>query len=582
MFRHASIKAACKALLVSSVAAAFCVTALPSTSHADPAWGPNFIKAKGPNKQAALCETVLALYRGEYPISESSNDFAGHVETLEALADALPEGAPAGIEADFALLLDAFIAMRDASAQTGLIAFNKIGNPELAGAEGRINAYVGGFCGISVGDPSYAVDPNQGPVTACPGWPSAGSPLIANTFPNLLDVSAANYFLNFFNHAGIAVPSGTRGFIDVPFGGRVEFNGEYPNARYFAFHPNDVATNNFSTLRGVDLVPDPGSKNPWLEVTSPGELNTFTAVFDFTQMPPPGGIGAPNTTYVGRLARMGGTPDAGIGPIPVPNPLVFHLLRNYGSFLGALPPNFTGVDLPAIDVYDAAGNPVQHFDACDPYPPGFPIPVDNTKFPSWPVADHRASGDNAGKVLRSWQFGAPVDILTNADVFYTVTSFSKLRGNVLVMRAKKPTSSAPDANPRLDPTAQARLFTACIYNFWNGTANDCVSEENIVTDADGFYTVVVSEPEDRPANATEENGITWLNWGPFLDGAVSMRNLMVDDPFWEDMAIAIETGVVPPTLDPDYVPVAAHCHTSVFEEGGSDGCFDWNDAQYGE
>ena len=108
-----------------------------------------------------------------------------------------------------------------------------------------------------------------------------------------------------------------------------------------------------------------------------------------------------------------------------------------------------------------------------------------------------------------------------------------------------------------------------------------MSEEDIVTDADGFYTVVVSEPEDRPANATEENGITWLNWGPFLDGTVSMRNLMVDDPFWEDMAIAIETDGAARTGDQHEAPVAAHCHTGIFEESGIEGCFDWNDAQYG-
>ena len=152
-----------------SIAAALFVTALPGLSHADPRWGKNFIKAKGPNKDAELCQTILALYRGEYPISESGNDFVGHVETLEALQAALPPDASEQIQMDFALLIDAFEAMRDANAQTGLIAFNKIGNPELAGAEGRINAFIGGFCGLSVGDPSYAVDPPAPPQTACPG-----------------------------------------------------------------------------------------------------------------------------------------------------------------------------------------------------------------------------------------------------------------------------------------------------------------------------------------------------------------------------------------------------------------------------
>jgi hypothetical protein len=537
-------------------------------------FGSDFLRARGPHAREPFCRTIVGLFRGTVPLASSSNEFVGHVASLEALRDALPADTPAQVGADFQQLITAFALLRDANAASGFQAFGGVSDPTLAGAEGRINDYIGDFCGIRIGDPSYAVAPAIGPLTACPAWPRAGSPLIGNRFPNLLDTSAANYFLNFFNHGGLALPQGTPGFIDVPLGGRVEFHGEYPHARYFAFHPNDVSTNNLTTLRDVELDPDPGSKNPWREATAPGEVNTFTAVFDFTLTPP--ATPAPNTTYVGVLAVGGGTPESGVGSPPIPNPLVFDLLRNYGSFLGALPPNFTGVELPEMTVYDAGGQIVAHFPACDPYPPGFPIPADNTKFPSWPIADHRAAGANAGKVLFNWQFGSSVDILTNADVFYTLTPFTKRLGNVLVQRGKMPTTSAPDANPRIDPDAQVRLFTACTYNFWNGAANDCKTDEDIVVDSHGFYTLVVSEADDRPRNATARRGYTWLDWGPFIDGQLSMRNLMVDDPLWLDVAEALHTGVVPAGLDPDYVPKAAHCPRVVFERLGHRGCFLWD------
>jgi hypothetical protein len=233
-------------------------------------------------------------------------------------------------------------------------------------------------------------------------------------------------------------------------------------------------------------------------------------------------------------------------------------------------------------VYDAGGTLVRHVPACDPFPPGFPIPVDHTKFPSLPVADFYAAGDLAGTVQFSWQFGSPIDVLTNADVFYTVVPFTKLRGNVLLIRAKKPTSSPAVASPRIDPSVQARLFTVCSYNFWNGAGNDCVSEEDIAVDAGGFYNIVVSEPSDRPSNATAENGVTWVDWGPFLDGRIAFRNLMVDDALWVDVAEAVKTGIAPEGLDPGYVPIAAHCHTGVFEEGGVQACLEWNEALYGK
>lgn len=545
----------------------------------DQSWGAGFLSAQGENADAPLCEAIVGLYRDEIDISNAENQFIGHVQVLETLRNSLPEDASQQAQNDFALLIDTFIAVRDANGIQGTQAFNRLSDPELAGAEGRLNSYFTEYCGISVGDPSYSVDTDTGPATACPGWPRAGSPLTANTFPNLLDTSAANYFLNTFNHGGLMLPSGFPGFIDVPLGGRVEFVGEYPKARYFAFHPSDALTNNFNTIKDVGLIPNPGSKNPWIEPTVDDEFNTFTAVLDFTQDIP--AVPAQNTSYVGRFAVPGGNPEFGIDPESEPNPVVFNMLRNYGSYLGALPPNFTGVKLPEINIYDAQGMLVQHFEACDPYPQEFTIPEDDTKFPSWPVIDSFAS-NNPGEVLRSWQFGAPIDVLTNADVFYTVVPFTKLRGNVLVVRAKKPSSSAPNANPRIDGTAQARLFTACSYNFWNGSANDCVSEEDIPVDPDGFYTLVISEPEDRPKNATSENHITWLDWGPFIDGRLPMRNLMVDDPFWVNLAQAIDTGNVPPGFDGTYVPVAAHCHTDIFEDGGVSACFEWDQEQYGD
>jgi hypothetical protein len=542
--------------------------------HRGPSWGPNFLRARGPNRRAPFCRTIVELYRGEVPLPAGANDFVGHVASLQALLDALPPDAPAEVGDDFGQVIAALSALRDANAASGFQAFGAVSDPTLAAAEGRINDYIGDFCGIRIGDPSYEVGTPPGPLTACEAWPRAGSPLIANRFPNLLDTSAANYFLNLFNHGGLAFPAGTPGFVDVPLGGSVELRGEYPKARYFAFHPNDVATNNFNTLRDVDLDPDPGSRNPWREETAPDEINTFTAVFDFTLNPP--ATPAPNTTYVGVLALGGGTPESGVGTPAIPNPLVFNLLRNYGSFLGALPPNFTGVELPAMTVFDAEGNVVQEFESCDPYPEGFAIPQDSTKFPSWPIADHRTTGDLAGKVTFNWQFGSPVDILTNADVFYTSTGFTKRLGNVFIQRGRKPVSSLPNANPRIDPDAEVRLFTACSYNFWNGVANDCKSEEDIVVDADGFYTLVVSEASDRPRNATKKRGYTWLNWGPFIDGQISLRNLMVDDRLWEDVSEAIQTGTVPAGLDPDFVPRGAHCPRSAFELFGHRGCFLWD------
>ena len=122
---------------------------------------------------------------------------------------------------------------------------------------------------------------------------------------------------------------------------------------------------------------------------------------------------------------------------------------------------------------------------------------------------------------------------------------------------------------------KVRLFTICSYNFWNGAANDCKNDANVVSDDRGVYTVVVSAPEDRPRNATLANGITWMNWGPFLDGFLNWRFVFRDDPLPIAMGQALDTGVTPPEVAP-YMPETAHCPPMVFERRGVEGCFAWN------
>ena len=123
------------------------------------------------------------------------------------------------------------------------------------------------------------------------------------------------------------------------------------------------------------------------------------------------------------------------------------------------------------------------------------------------------------------------------------------------------------------------MFTACVYNFWNGVAVDCKADEEIVTDKDGYYTLVVAEDQDMPKNAKDNKDYTMLDWGPFIDGGISYRNLFRDSPHNELMREAIETGSVPEGLDPGYVPVTAHCPSSVFKKGGQKGaeeCIAWD------
>ena len=52
----------------------------------------------------------------------------------------------------------------------------------------------------------------------------------------------------------------------------------------------------------------------------------------------------------------------------------------------------------------------------------------------------------------------------------------------------------------------------------SGMGTDGISDFQFPLDEDRNYTIVVSRPEDRPANATDENGVAWMDWGTRGEG----------------------------------------------------------------
>jgi len=486
--------------------------------------------------------TLRQLIAGGLPIKHDFNEYVGHADVLRQLLEVAPDE----IRDDLGHLHDLIAEARSATGAAVLGIFPKLTNPDLANVEGRISDYVRERLGIALGDGRYEAGTLVGE-SRCRGWPGAGSPLTNNRYPYLLDTSASNYFSNRFWHG----EGGPPGFIPVPNGGKVVFRGEYLRARYFAFHPNDFDTNTLPTLIDVDLDPDPGSANPFRGAVPQGAGRRFSAQLVFT---PPPGKPEPNTTYVG-LRRDGS-----------PNPAVFCILRATGSELGALPPNSCGVLLPSVTVYDAEGRQTLHFDECDPYPPGTDPPVETTHFAPLPIPDHRGL-IHAGEWDVKSNWGLPYDILASDDILYLGTPYSQRWGELLVMRTKAFTAPHTPQEPVYTPGKQIRGFTLTNYNFWAGIAVSSLIDHEIATDEQGCMTVVVSRADDRPRNATAENGITWMDWGPYLDGQLTFRFLLRRDRPLQQLRRAIETGEVAPEIAP-HVPRAAHASREAFERGG--------------
>ena len=72
-----------------------------------------------------------------------------------------------------------------------------------------------------------------------------------------------------------------------------------------------------------------------------------------------------------------------------------------------------------------------------------------------------------------------------------------------------------DAAP-MDANADMRYWSLCTSTAPPvGNTVDCVTDENVraTVDQQGHYSVVVSRVTDRPANAIEKCGVTWMEYG---------------------------------------------------------------------
>ncbi len=109
-------------------------------------------------------------------------------------------------------------------------------------------------------------------------------------------------------------------------------------------------------------------------------------------------------------------------------------------------------------------------------------------------------------------------------------------GMVAVVTGKLPTF--PDTRPGKGPMprAQLRYFSISGYDSdpfgpLPGACHHSLMDDELLLDNDRCYVIAYSRPQDRPANAKPANGVTWVDWGPTADLALTTRWVSVT-PDW--------------------------------------------------
>jgi hypothetical protein len=363
--------------------------------------------------------------------------------------------------------------------------------------------------------------------------------------PNTVNIAYPDLDASYWGHFFVPAP-----------GERLAITGQYPSARYFSFTAYDEKLVPLDSVYDAEIAPDAGSSNPFAAKPKQGSGDSYTEYVDFT-VPP--SDPAPNTLYVGDT------------PQGTPTPLATLMYRVYVPQNPAEPAG--NVPMPQITLQTAEGTTLASYGACasssieiggqlneeianSNYPSGAPTPSipEATDPPTW----SRALGSKL------------VGVYANPQNAYLKATISRQYGDVVVIHGKAPTFPNTRAGEPPYLKRQVRYWSIC-ENSETTRVISCAADYTAALHG-GYYTYVISDPDERPANATAANGITWLAWGGiFPSGSVIYRN-MLPAPSFTQAVQNVSEGESPEAVMGPYFPSTLYCTTATFEAGGWKAC----------
>jgi hypothetical protein len=337
----------------------------------------------------------------------------------------------------------------------------------------------------------------------------------------------------------------------LPEGARVVLRGRYPHGRYMSLNTyTDGAP--VDALSDPKIAPDPGSKNPFAEGAR-RDVRKRSWTVDVLADPPPGGGRERNTIYGNQ--QPGGAielfyriyePDRGFdltGGVGLPSAeleLADGTVVDQEAACGQI--NDPDREIPVDDVPAATWLAVRSTPPCDAETnPGYdPARWERFFNINYAITAVAADCTEAGRAARlSQQPASQGGFYSNRDSAYIYAHLAREFGPVFVVEARLPRTPQTYRRPKRMPGGDMRFWSLCTGESRVTTRTpDCLSDRQVLARSGRNYTVVVSKPADRPANATAECGVAWLDWGENGDGAgdpdyaaLIMRNMLVDPDF---------------------------------------------------
>ncbi|MGH7818792.1 MAG: hypothetical protein ACREQ9_03390, partial [Candidatus Binatia bacterium] len=154
---------------------------------------------------------------------------------------------------------------------------------------------------------------------------------------------------------------------------------------------------------------------------------------------------------------------------------------------------------------------------------------------------------------------------SNVHNAYVTGSFSRNFGNLYVFRAKAPSFEGDSRLPQ-GTAPQLRYWSLCTNDFPTQRFVGCLTDYQAEVGPDGWLTLVVSDPGDRPSGVTTGSRVNWLPWGgAYVDSLLIYRHMLPAASFAE----AIQSVGYYQNLEEvmgDYAPRAAYCDAATIDD----------------
>jgi hypothetical protein len=399
------------------------------------------------------------------------------------------------------------------------------------------------------------------------------------------------------------------GRLALPAGASLTLHYSFPHARYFQFALYKEEHGTFVSigedLSGPDFEPDPGSTNPFrVGAERLAEKRDFTLRILAADAPADAKGREPNTLYVGRdggelmfvdrtYLSDQGSDGAGWGPADTPA-----AGAGLPTYEGTL---VDGTHLSAEEVVRQFGRPMpapkppvsakqweQLAHAKDNDPALDPATAPARKDPKWEkywnIKYSILGSFKTPEERAKLPYDTAIDGGGDPETEYMFVQLSRKFGPVYVMQGKMPTfpntyAGASGKGLEVMPAAQTQYWSLVSCEAMpSGQIVDALTDMQVPLDKDGNYTIVYSRKEDRPANATEENGIAWIEWSPRGEDIAGPKNredfgmlmlrFIANDPDWAQSPSRVTKPGMEESVMGPYYPRGYYTTKADFEVEG--------------